>query len=114
MRILAALLFFSYVCFGQGTEAKNCSVDGTVVNSVTGAPILRAHVSLSAGGESSFTESDAEGKWQLGHLPPIVSRDHAICKSNDAVRVCKNNVDRSMKNSTCIILCRSDRGRHHN
>jgi hypothetical protein len=65
MRILAAYLVFSAVGFGQSPEAKNCSVDGSVVNSVTGAPILRAHVSVAG---AYFAESDASGKWTVEHV----------------------------------------------
>jgi Carboxypeptidase regulatory-like domain/Polysaccharide lyase family 4, domain II len=60
---MAALILFSSFAFAQPTDARNCSVDGTVVNSVTGAPILRAHVSVIGLNDSVLADSDVSGKW---------------------------------------------------
>src|SRR5579862_14964 len=68
MRILAALLFVHAVVFAQSADVKPCSVDGSVVNSVTGAPIPRAYVSVNAADENMVVESDAAGKWSVEHI----------------------------------------------
>jgi hypothetical protein len=68
VRIVAAILFVSAVATAQSTNPKNCSVDGSVVNSVTGAPILRAHVSLVGADDSGLAESDSSGKWSVEHM----------------------------------------------
>jgi hypothetical protein len=63
MRTLALLLFVNAAAFAQ------CTVDGTVVNSASGAPIERAHVSIVNGNDVFFSDSDATGKWIVEHLP---------------------------------------------
>jgi hypothetical protein len=63
MRTLALLLAVSAAAFAQ------CTVDGTVVNSTTGAPIARAHISVTAARDTFFADSDAVGKWVVEHLP---------------------------------------------
>lgn len=68
MWTLTALLLVTAVAFGQSMEQKNCSVDGSVLNSVTGAPVLRAHVSVVGPNDSALTDSDAGGKWSVEHL----------------------------------------------
>jgi len=60
MRTLAALLFLSSSAFGQ-----DCSVDGSVVNSATNAPIVRARVSSD---KNTFALTDTAGKWSLEHV----------------------------------------------
>ncbi len=64
----AALLLAAMVAAAQPTDAKNCSVDGTVVNSVTGAPLLRAHVSVIGANDSALLDSDANGKWSAQNI----------------------------------------------
>lgn len=68
MRTLAALLFISFVAFAQPTDTKNCSVDGSVVNSVSGAPVLRAHISVAGTSDSVLADSDTGGKWRIEHI----------------------------------------------
>ncbi len=69
IRTIAALLLISAVAFAQTIEAKNCSADGTVVNSVTGAPIVRALVAVTDGtGDSRTAETDSTGGWSLAQL----------------------------------------------
>ena len=68
IRLLGVLLGLSAAVFGQSTGEKKCSIDGSVVNSVTGAPILRAHISVTGADDSGLTESDAAGKWSVEHL----------------------------------------------
>jgi Carboxypeptidase regulatory-like domain/Polysaccharide lyase family 4, domain II len=63
MRILAFLLAISAAAFAQ------CTVDGTVVNSVSGAPIERAHVSIIAAGDTFLTDADSLGKWSIARIP---------------------------------------------
>lgn len=61
--VLAALLLVGRFADAQSADAKNCSVDGTVVNSVTGAPVPRVHVSVVGANDSALTDSDANGRW---------------------------------------------------
>lgn len=66
MRTLVALLFAGSVAFGQ---AKDCSADGSVVNSVNAAPIPRARVTLMQTPGDSFTVmTDATGRWSMAHV----------------------------------------------
>src|ERR1035437_2992740 len=68
MRTLAALLFISFVAFAQSPDTKKCSVDGSVVNAVTGAPSVRAHVSVVGANDSALADSDTGGKWRIEHM----------------------------------------------
>jgi len=68
MRTLVALLFINAAAFAQSTDAKNCSVDGSVVNSLTHAPILRAQVTVGAADDFVLTESDSAGQWKVEHV----------------------------------------------
>jgi len=66
MRTIAALLIAGIAVFAQSPEAKNCSADGFVVNSVTGAPIARASVSVN---KTAAVLTDVMGRWSLESLP---------------------------------------------
>lgn len=47
----------------------DCSADGTVLNAVTGEPILRAHVTVIVAGSLSYSAiTDASGKWALSNM----------------------------------------------
>jgi hypothetical protein len=46
----------------------DCSADGTVVNSVTGEPIARAHVNVISGGTTYSAATDSSGRWTLSNL----------------------------------------------
>jgi len=47
----------------------DCSADGTVVNSVTGEPIARAHVNATPNGTAGYsTVTDSSGKWALSNM----------------------------------------------
>ena len=46
----------------------DCSADGTVVNAVTGEPILRAKVILQVAGTPYSATTDATGKWTLNNV----------------------------------------------
>lgn len=45
----------------------DCSIDGSVLSSVTGEPIVRAHVTLQGPGTAS-TVTDASGRWSLSNV----------------------------------------------
>jgi len=53
---------------GQQPSSFDCAADGTVVNSITGEPIARAHVNLSAGGSSYAASTDGSGRWALSNV----------------------------------------------
>lgn len=67
MRTLAALLLIGTAAFAQSANGTNCSVDGFVVNSVSGSPVPRAQVSVVGADDTWLAESDAAGKWSVGH-----------------------------------------------
>lgn len=47
----------------------DCSADGTVVNSVTGEPIARAHVNVIPNGSAGYsTITDSSGSWSLSNM----------------------------------------------
>jgi hypothetical protein len=78
MRTLGALFLACVAVFGQSSD-KECSVDGSVVNSVTRAPIARAHVSVSGAQDGATADSDAAGKWSIrkvacGRVTVMVTR----------------------------------------
>ncbi len=64
MRLLWVFLFVAAVAFAQ----TDCAIDGTVVNSVTGLPIQRAHVSVVSAEDRAVADSDATGKWDVRHI----------------------------------------------
>jgi Carboxypeptidase regulatory-like domain len=47
----------------------DCAIDGSVVNSQTGEPIARAHVTLNSSGPTPSTSTDSSGKWSISNLP---------------------------------------------
>lgn len=49
-------------------KSFDCAADGSVTNSVTAEPIVRAHVSLFAGEYSYSATSDSSGNWALANL----------------------------------------------
>lgn len=46
----------------------DCAADGSVVNSITGEPIVRAHVNFNAAGMAYSTATDSSGKWTMSAL----------------------------------------------
>jgi len=47
----------------------DCAADGTVVNSVTGEPIARAHVNVVPGASAGYsTVTDSSGRWALSNM----------------------------------------------
>jgi len=74
MRMLAALLLIAGTIFAQSTDPQStapgtCSVDGTVINSLTRAPIVRARIEISLPDRLHSAQSDATGKWHVDDLP---------------------------------------------
>ena len=63
------LLLLAATALALGQESRptalDCAVDGFVVNSLTGEPIPRAHVTLGAGTASSSATADSSGKWNF-------------------------------------------------
>ena len=64
-RIVLPAVAFLFASVGF---AQNCSIDGTVVNLSTNAPIARAHVTVAGRDDSFVADTDAAGKWRLGNL----------------------------------------------
>jgi hypothetical protein len=72
-RLFAALLWTCAIAAAQPGVGQSANVSGVVVNSVTGQPVLRAHVLFSPmdlGAESYGAISDAGGKFSILRLPP--------------------------------------------
>jgi hypothetical protein len=68
----------------------DCAVDGSVVNSQTGEPIARAHVTLQSSGATPSTSTDASGRWSLSNVacapaPLIVTRPGFLQQARRAV-----------------------------
>src|SRR4051794_5330236 len=63
MRLLAAILFVVSCAYAQ----PQCSADGVVVNSVTGAPVVRASITPNKDAATALT--DESGRWHFDHLP---------------------------------------------
>ena len=62
MRLLAAIFIVVSCAYAQ----PQCSADGVVVNSVTGAPIVRARVTMNQDAAPVLT--DESGRWRFEHL----------------------------------------------
>jgi len=54
------------LAFAQSPDPADCAASGTVVNSITGAPIPRARVT---DGHDAAVSTDDIGRWSLEHLP---------------------------------------------
>jgi hypothetical protein len=67
MRVSSFVALVALAFAGQAQEAA--SVTGMVTNSVTGAPIVRAHVKLS-GRQSFGALTNGEGKYSITGIPP--------------------------------------------
>jgi hypothetical protein len=77
-RLAAVAAIVAGGLWAQQPELKPASVEGAVTNSVTGEPILRAHVMLrmvmptapSAAGQSYGAMTGADGSFSIRNLPP--------------------------------------------
>ena len=47
----------------------NCAADGTVVNAITGEPIVRAVVATNSIGIGGFAQTDVQGRWSVTAVP---------------------------------------------
>lgn len=70
MKSLSLLLAFAAFAGAQAPKPANsdCAIDGSVVNALTGEPIVRARVTLQGPNPVSAT-TDAAGKWTLTGVP---------------------------------------------
>lgn len=57
----------------QAQVPSDCAIDGSVVNALTGEPIVRAHVGMGAPTGAS-TVTDASGKWSLANVSCSVTQ----------------------------------------
>src|SRR5690242_16362413 len=68
-----ALLWMCAIAVAQPGAGQFASVSGVVANSVTGQPVLRAHVVLSPIGAATETYgamTDAAGRFSILRIPP--------------------------------------------
>src|SRR5450755_4288618 len=79
----AAVLAAAAVALGQ-TGEKPSSISGTVTNSLTGEPVIRAHVTVQCSTAGPLREmqrfgalSNGEGKFSVTQLPPGNCTVHA-------------------------------------
>lgn len=63
MRILTVLLLIAPVVSAQPPQKTGCALDGFVVNSVTGEPVMRARVSVLSGAISISVQTTPSGAW---------------------------------------------------
>jgi hypothetical protein len=70
MRLITLIPITAVLALAQNPPPASfdCAADGTVVNSVTGEPVVRAHVNLISGGTTYSATTDASGKWSLSNL----------------------------------------------
>ncbi len=64
--LLAVLVFSAGTVYAQ----EKATVSGTVTNAATGAPVLRAHVTVTGGRQSYGALTNGEGKYSITGLPP--------------------------------------------
>src|ERR1035441_8089597 len=71
IRAAAGILAAVFLAAGQ-PAADKCSVEGTVLNVVTGQPVRKARITLTPvqGGEPILAAADAHGKYALADLAP--------------------------------------------
>ena len=80
----------------------DCAIDGSVVNSQTGEPIARAHVTLQSNPPSSSTSSDASGRWSLSNVaclpaPLMVTRPGFLQQARRAANLVSGSPVHDMK-----------------
>jgi hypothetical protein len=80
VKSILLILIAAVPAFGQGAVFKpgqppppptsfDCAADGAVVNSVTGEPIVRAHVTVTPNGAAGYsTITDSSGRWALSNI----------------------------------------------
>ena len=70
MRLISLIPITAVLALAQNPPPASfdCAADGTVVNSVTGEPMVRAHINLISGGTTYSASTDASGKWSLSNL----------------------------------------------
>ncbi len=67
-KFVFALALSGAFAFGQVPDAAKCSIDGSLVNSATGAPVARGRVVIAEAHESWFAETDAKGTWSVDRI----------------------------------------------
>lgn len=65
MKLLSLILISAASALAQGTD---CAADGTVVNAVTGEPIVRAHVAYTSARNVYSASTDSSGRWALANV----------------------------------------------
>jgi hypothetical protein len=63
--IAAAPAFAQNAVIRPAATSFDCAADGTVLNAITGEPIARARVNVTAGDGANTTATDASGRWNL-------------------------------------------------
>ncbi len=80
----------------------DCAIDGSVVNSQTGEPIARAHVTLNSAGPTPSTSTDSSGRWSLSNVacapaPLMVTRPGFLQQARRAANLVSGSPVHDMK-----------------
>jgi hypothetical protein len=80
----------------------DCAIDGSVVNSQTGEPIARAHITLNSAGSPASTSTDSSGRWSLSNVacapaPVMVTRTGFLQQSRRAANLVSGSPVHDMK-----------------
>lgn len=80
----------------------DCAIDGSVVNSQTGEPIVRAHVTLNSAGSAASASTDSSGRWSLsnvacGSAPLLVTRPGFLQQARRAAMLASGSPVHDMK-----------------
>ena len=80
----------------------DCAIDGSVVNSQTGEPIARAHITLQSSGSTPSASTDPSGRWSLsnvacGPAPLLVTRPGFLQQARRAANLVSGSPVHDMK-----------------
>jgi hypothetical protein len=86
----------------QQPTSFDCAIDGSVVNSQTGEPIARAHLTLNSAGSAASTSTDSSGRWSLsnvacGPAPLLVTRTGFLQQARRAANLVSGSPVHDMK-----------------
>lgn len=90
--------------FSQSPQPASfdCAVDGSVVNSETGEPIVRAHVTLQSFAGTPSTSTDSSGRWSLSNVactpaPLLVTRPGFLQRARNILTLTSGSSQHDVK-----------------
>ena len=91
MRLAFAIVFIAASAFGQSSDARLCAIDGSVINSATGLPVLRAYVTVTVADDIANAITDVNGKWLVEHVScgeaKVIAKRVGYLPDNKGVKV---------------------------